>query len=91
MNQTFMAMAVAKGLDGAIVNPLDGRMMATIIAAEALAGRDNFCMNDLKAFRAGMFEGAGRGVCCKKGENKFSALLKKYFHNRKNIFFFFFL
>ncbi len=32
-------------------------MMATIIAAEALAGRDNFCMNCLKAFRAGMFEG----------------------------------
>jgi 5-methyltetrahydrofolate--homocysteine methyltransferase len=57
MNQTFMTMAIAKGLDGAIINPLDQRMMATIIAAEALAGRDNFCMNYLKAFRAGMFEG----------------------------------
>jgi 5-methyltetrahydrofolate--homocysteine methyltransferase len=57
MNQTFMTMAIAKGLAGAIMNPLDGRMMATIIAAEALAGRDNFCMNYLKAFRAGMFEG----------------------------------
>jgi 5-methyltetrahydrofolate--homocysteine methyltransferase len=57
MNQTFMTMAIAKGLDGAIVNPLDRRMMATIIAAEALAGKDNFCMNFLKAFRAGMFEG----------------------------------
>jgi len=31
--------------------------MASIIAAEALAGRVNFCMNYLKAFRAGMFEG----------------------------------
>ena len=57
MNQTFMTMAIAKGLDGAIVNPLDQKMMANIIAAEALAGRDNFCMNYLKAFRAGMFEG----------------------------------
>ncbi len=57
MNRTFMTMAIAKGLDGAIINPLDGRMMATIIAAEALCGRDNFCMNYLKAFRAGMFEG----------------------------------
>jgi len=57
MNQTFMTMAIAKGLDGAIINPLDSRMMATIIAAEALAGKDNFCMNYLKAFRAGMFEG----------------------------------
>ncbi len=56
MNRTFMTMAIAKGLDGAIINPLDDRMMAKIIAAEALAGRDNFCMNYLKAFRAGVFE-----------------------------------
>lgn len=53
MNQTFMVMAIAKGLDGAIVNPLDQKMMANIIAAEALAGKDNFCMNYLSAFRAG--------------------------------------
>ncbi|MBC2744563.1 MAG: methyltetrahydrofolate cobalamin methyltransferase, partial [Desulfosarcina sp.] len=45
MNQTFMTMAIARGLDGAIINPLDQHMMASIIAAEALAGRDNFCMN----------------------------------------------
>ena len=57
MNQTFMTMAIAKGLDGAIINPLDKKMMANIIAAEALAGRDSFCMKYLKAFRAGMFEG----------------------------------
>jgi cobalamin-dependent methionine synthase I len=57
MNQTFMIMAIAKGLDGAIINPLDRRMMADIIAAEALAGKDGFCVNYLKAFRAGMFEG----------------------------------
>jgi len=54
MNQTFMIMAIAKGLDGAIINPLDQKMMANIIAAEALAGKDNFCMNYLKAFRSGM-------------------------------------
>ncbi|MCF8061176.1 MAG: methyltetrahydrofolate cobalamin methyltransferase [Deltaproteobacteria bacterium] len=55
LNQTFMAMAVAKGLDGAIVDPLDRKMMANIVAAEALAGRDDFCMNFLKAFRSGLF------------------------------------
>ena len=38
INQTFMTMAIAKGLDGAIINPLDKKMMANIIAAEALAG-----------------------------------------------------
>jgi len=56
MNQAFMVMAIARGLDGAIINPLDSRMMANIIAAEALAGRDDFCMNYLKAYRAGKFE-----------------------------------
>ncbi|GBC59367.1 methyltetrahydrofolate:corrinoid methyltransfera se [Desulfonema ishimotonii] len=56
MNQTFMVMAISKGLDGAIMNPLDSKMIANIIAAEALAGKDNFCMNYLKAFRAGKFE-----------------------------------
>jgi 5-methyltetrahydrofolate--homocysteine methyltransferase len=56
LNQTFMVMAITKGLDGAIVNPLDKRMMANITAAETLAGKDNFCMNFLQAYRAGKFE-----------------------------------
>lgn len=51
-----MTMAMAKGLDGALINPLDKCMKANIIAAEVLAARDNFCMNYLKAFRAGVFE-----------------------------------
>ncbi len=56
MNQTLMVMAIAKGLDGAIVNPLDKRMMACITAAETLAGRDEFCTKYLKAYRAKAFE-----------------------------------
>ncbi|MEA3358406.1 MAG: methyltetrahydrofolate cobalamin methyltransferase [Thermodesulfobacteriota bacterium] len=56
MNQTFMAMAISKGLDAAIVNPLDKQMMASIIAAESLRGGDDFCMNYIKAYRAKKFE-----------------------------------
>ncbi len=56
LNQTFMSMAIAKGLDGAIINPLDKKMMANIIAATALAGHDDYCMNYLQAFRAKRFE-----------------------------------
>ncbi len=56
LNQTFMVMAISKGLDAAIVNPLDKQMMASIIAAETLIGNDNFCMNFLKAYRAKKFE-----------------------------------
>lgn len=60
LNQTFMTMAIAKGLDAAILNPLDKAMMANILAAEALAGRDRFCMNFIKAFRAGRLQVAGK-------------------------------
>ncbi len=56
LNQTFMVMAIAKGLDGAIVNPLDQKMMANIIAAEALVGKDEYCTNYLQAYRANKFE-----------------------------------
>ncbi len=56
MNQTFIAMAIAKGLDGAIVNPLDKKMMANIIAAEALVGKDEFCTNYIAAYRAQKLE-----------------------------------
>jgi 5-methyltetrahydrofolate--homocysteine methyltransferase len=56
LNRTFMAMAVASGLDGAIVNPLDRRMMATITAAEALAGKHEYCMDYLDAYREGKLE-----------------------------------
>jgi len=53
LNQTFMVMAITSGLDGAIVNPLDKKMMAAILAAETLIGRDSFCMNYLRAYRSG--------------------------------------
>jgi cobalamin-dependent methionine synthase I len=56
LNQTFMAMAIARGLDGAIVDPLDKKMMANIIAAEALAGNDEWCSAYLSAYREKKFE-----------------------------------
>ncbi len=54
LNQTFVVMAIAKGLDGAIIDPLDKRMMGGIKAAEALCGRDGYCQEYLKAYRAGL-------------------------------------
>ena len=56
LNQTFMVMAISKGLDGAIVNPLDKKMMANIITAEALMGKDDYCANYLSAYREKKFE-----------------------------------
>jgi len=57
VNQVFVAMAIAMGLDSAIIDPLDPRMMANILAAEALAGTDQFCMNYITAERDGRLEG----------------------------------
>ncbi len=52
LNRTFITMAIAKGLDAAIINPLDKKMMANIITAQALYGSDAYCMNYIKAYRA---------------------------------------
>lgn len=55
LNQTFTVMAISRGLDGLIINPLDKKMMANMIAAETLAGRDSYCGNYLKAYRNDLF------------------------------------
>lgn len=59
MNHAFAIMAIAKGLDALIINPLDKMMMASLVTAEALAGRDEYCVNYLKAFRNKQFEFLG--------------------------------
>jgi 5-methyltetrahydrofolate--homocysteine methyltransferase len=51
MNRTFMSMAVASGLDAAIIDPLDRGMMSAVFAARTLAGEDDYCMDYLRAFR----------------------------------------
>ena len=56
INQAFLIMAITKGLDSAVINPLDKRLMAYLLAAEALKGEDRFCMNFIRAYRAKMFE-----------------------------------
>jgi len=56
LNRTFLAMAAAMGLDAAILDPLDPRLMATVAAAEALLGCDEYCVAYLAAHRAGRLE-----------------------------------
>jgi 5-methyltetrahydrofolate--homocysteine methyltransferase len=57
MNQTFLVAATANGMDGAILNPLDKKLMTFLYAAEALMGHDDFCMNYLTAYREGKLDG----------------------------------
>ena len=53
LNRTFLAQAVVFGLDSAILDPLDEDLMQTAFAAEALAGRDEWCADYITAYREG--------------------------------------
>lgn len=56
LNQVFAVMGISRGLDSLIIDPLDKMMMAGLIAAEMLAGRDDYCTNYLRAYRADKFK-----------------------------------
>jgi len=53
LNSTFLALMIGAGLDAAIIDPTQPRMTASIAAAQALLGRDEYCMNYISAHRAG--------------------------------------
>ncbi len=60
LNRTFLAMAMARGMDAAILDPLDPAMMATACAGEVLLGRDEMCLNYIQAFRGGRLGDEGK-------------------------------
>lgn len=55
INMQFLALAMAAGMDSAIMDPLSPDMQATLHATAALLGRDEYCMEYLQAYRQGMF------------------------------------
>jgi 5-methyltetrahydrofolate--homocysteine methyltransferase len=50
-NKTFLIMAMAAGLDSAILDPLDDEIINAITISNAMLGRDRFCKKYIKAFR----------------------------------------
>ncbi|MEX1297488.1 MAG: dihydropteroate synthase [Desulfotignum sp.] len=56
INRTFVTLMMASGMDSAIIDPLDKKIMATIKTSDMLLGHDNYCMNYLKGVRAGVIE-----------------------------------
>lgn len=56
MNQAFLVAAMTCGMDGAILDPLDKKLMTFLYATQALLGIDDFCMNFLTKFREGELE-----------------------------------
>jgi 5-methyltetrahydrofolate--homocysteine methyltransferase len=56
INRAFLTLALAAGLDCAILDPLDQEMQTALLAAELVLGRDRHCLNYTRAYRAGVFE-----------------------------------
>lgn len=53
INETFIVMAIERGLDTAIIDPCDRQMMANIITTRLLLGEDEYCLNYINAYREG--------------------------------------
>lgn len=51
LNSTFLIMALLYGLDSAIVDPTDKRIISAIKATEALLSKDEYCLRYITAFR----------------------------------------
>jgi len=54
VNRAFLVMALQAGMDAAIMDPLDMELMALFTAGELVLGRDDYCTNYLRAYRAGL-------------------------------------
>ncbi len=53
INSAFTVALISAGMDTLIIDPLDRKLMASIAAAKALTGQDEYCDEYLAAFRSG--------------------------------------
>jgi cobalamin-dependent methionine synthase I len=56
VNRTFFVACIIRGLDSAIFDPTDKLLYSAFITAAMVAGKDDFCMQFMQAFRAGRIE-----------------------------------
>jgi 5-methyltetrahydrofolate corrinoid/iron sulfur protein methyltransferase len=56
VNRAFLAAAITKGLDSAIIDPTDKLLYAMLKTATLVVGKDNFCMDYIRTFREGRLE-----------------------------------
>lgn len=53
LNRTFLAAAMERGLDSAILDTTDGELAAVILAGRLVSGRERDCLRYIRAFREG--------------------------------------
>ena len=56
VNRTFLVAAIVRGLDSVIADPTDKLLLGALRAALLIAGKDEYCMDYITAFREGRFE-----------------------------------
>lgn len=56
INRTFVTLMMEAGMDSAIIDPLDKKIMSSIRTADMLLGKDQFCVDFLKGVRSGAIE-----------------------------------
>jgi cobalamin-dependent methionine synthase I len=55
INRVFLILALAAGLDSAILDPLDRELRAALVAARLVLGSDRHCLDYTRAYRGGLF------------------------------------
>jgi len=55
LNTQFLALAMAAGMDSAIMDPMSEDMLATMYATNALLNNDPYCSAYIKAYKRGLF------------------------------------
>jgi 5-methyltetrahydrofolate--homocysteine methyltransferase len=53
VNRVFLTLALAAGLDTAILDPFDRELRGELLAAELVLGRDRHCLNYTRSYREG--------------------------------------
>ena len=56
LNRLFVVQTMTLGMDGYVLDPTNGKMMADIITSTALLGKDNYCGKYIKAHRKGKLD-----------------------------------
>ena len=51
LNAAFLHMAIAAGLDAALVDPLNAGLVAAVKTADVLVGKDRHCRKFIRTFR----------------------------------------
>ncbi len=56
MNRTFVTLMMNAGMDSAIIDPFDSKIMTAIKTTDMLLGKDDFCLEYIKEVRSGLIK-----------------------------------